>query len=205
MIGRKIISYIDTPTEVITLAEAKAHLDSIRTDQDSAIEMYLSAAIAWASNVVSFSIRRATVDYYFDSNIPFSTETKTRNGLRIPANVISITSVAYHVDDHTYTTMSTDDYYFENQIPIPTLTIVNVPDIADHGASYRVRVVEGYYSQSGSPTHEHDNLPDDVKVAILLKLRDLYDFRGNETIGQTSELTRTAEHYLFPYSKLQIL
>lgn len=215
MIGRKVISYYDNPTDVITLAECKAHLDIIRTDQDSLIEHYLGAAISWAGTVLGFSVRRAQTEYYFDRDeitllhsTGNSVSLRIRFGLRIPANVLDVVSVWYRNENLTYTQMSASDYdYSAHGDHIPMVKVLNVPDnFADQGASYKVVVTEGYYNiGSGSTADEGDLLPYEVKIAILLKLRDLYDFRGNEVMAQTSQLHATAEHYLFPYSKLQIL
>jgi len=79
-------------------------------------------------------------------------------------------------------------------------------NLADQVWSFRVEVNEGYYNiGTGSTADDGDLLPYDIKQAILLKVRDLYDFRGNEMLTQVSQVNETAKHYLFPHSKLQIL
>jgi len=66
VLGKRIISYIDAPTEVIDLDVAKKHLEIIRTDQDALLNLYIGSAITACSNYLGFSIRRAIVDYYFN-------------------------------------------------------------------------------------------------------------------------------------------
>src|SRR5574343_200066 len=211
MIGKKIIEYYDDPTDVISLSECKAHLDVIRTDQDSLIETYLGSAIAWCSQHLGFEIRRAHCHYFFDRDETFTIETQKlryRAGLRIPANVLTLTSVSYRNENLTYTALSASDYDFISAGEhIPIVKILNVPnEYADQGAGYRVEVTEGYYNiGSGSTANDGDLLPNDVKIAILLKLRDLYDFRGNELMGNVSQMSATAEHYLFPHAKKMIV
>jgi hypothetical protein len=211
MIGRKVITYYDDPTDVISLSQAKAHLDVLRTDQDSLLETYIGAAIKWAANILGFEIRRAQVEYYFDeaeTKVINPTASNYRYGLRIPANVLDLTALYYRNESLTYTAMTATDYDFISAGEhIPFVKILEVPvTFADHGASYKAVVTEGYYNiGSGSTANDGDLLPDDVKIAILLKIRDLYDFRGNEVLGNVSQLNATAEHYLFPHSKKMIV
>jgi uncharacterized phiE125 gp8 family phage protein len=209
VIGKRIISYIDTAADLIPLQDCIDFLDAIRVDQNTLISNQLTEAIAWASNIVGFSLRRATVDYYFDQYEPseITTNARIRGGLRIPANVISITSVSYRDEDGNYTAIAAADYDYDNHGDhIPMVKIINTPSaFYEYGAGYKVRVVEGYYGQGGSPSEESESLPYDIRRAILMKLKDMYDFRGNTGVVQTSELIATAEHYLYPYCKLQIL
>lgn len=213
MIGRTVIEYYDDPTDVITLAEVKAHLDVIRTDQDTLIETYLGAAIDWASNWIGFSIRRASVHYFFDQSDAQIYNTspdnlRTRYGLRIPANVLTLNAIYYRNESLTATALSASDYDFsQHGGHIPLIKIINTPStFADTGWSYRVEVVEGFYNiGQGSTANDSDLLPSEIKLGILMKCRDLYDFRGDENLTNLSKLHTTAEMYLNSYMKRMIV
>lgn len=204
MLGKRVISYIDSVTDVISLDTAKKHLESVRTDQDTILTLYLGSAISACSNYLGFSLRRAIVDYYYtDIEINYS---RARGGLSIPANVLSLTGVYYRTEALTETAIDAADYDFWNVEHIPVIKLLETPDsYANQGWVYKARVIEGYYTQGHGSGDVRDTMPDDIITAILLTLTHHYENRNNVGIVQTYPLAMGAEHFLYPHSKLQIL
>lgn len=204
MLGKRVISYIDAVTDVIDIEVAKKHLEIVRQDQDVLLELYLGSAINACSNYLGFSIRRATVDYFYtDVEINYS---RARGGLSIPSNVLSLTGVYYRNEALTETEIDAADYDFWNVEHIPVIKLLETPtSYANQGWVYKARVIEGYYTQGHGSGDARDTIPDDVYTAILLTLTHHYENRNNVGIVQTYPLAMGAEHFLYPYSKLQIL
>lgn len=204
MIGRKIISYLDSATDVVSLNTCKDHLNAIRTDQDLLIEMYLTAAIERCSNYLGYSIRRAYVDYFFDDNKLSDNKTV----LPLPTKVINIIEAYYQSANNTETALSGSDYYYAAQGQhVPTVTIINTPStFADYGYQYRVRVEEGFYvDNDGSGMNDGDIIPTDIISAILLTLTHLYENRTDVNVVKMYSLEKGAEYLLNPYQITQVL
>lgn len=200
---KRIISYSDDVLDVVDYTTATKHLNLIRTDQTALITTYLEAAIRRCSNYLGFEIRRAVCDYYFTKTV--------EDVLTIPARILSITSVKYLDENYADQSMvlNTDYRYANIGQHIPEIVILETPaTFADTDYAYRVRVVEGWYtSRTGteSTADFEDMMPADVVTAILLNLTHLYENRNDVNVINTYQLAVGSEHFLFPYSKLQIL
>ena len=206
MIAKQTRSFDETAVSLIDLNTVKAHLNIIRTDEDSLLTAYLENALDWASTELGYNVRKSTVDYYFDRDETDNTGERIaiRGGLRIPANVLSLTGVYFNGQTGETTMVQNTDYTFNrNGQYIPIVKVLQTPEsFADTGHGYRVRVVEGF---SNSATNQHDKLPPVIKQAVLMKVRDIYDFRGQEIVGTiSSQLSVIAADYLRPYSKIMI-
>lgn len=206
MIAKQTISFDETAVLLIDLNTVKAHLNIIRTDEDSLLTAYLENALDWASTELGYNVRKSTVDYYFDRDETDNTGERIaiRGGLRIPAHVQSLTGVYFHGTSGEQLMVQNTDYTFNRSGQyIPIVKILQTPEsFADTGHGYRVRVVEGF---SNAATNQHDKLPPAIKQAVLMKVRDIYDFRGQEIVGTiSSQLSVIAADYLRPYSKIMI-
>jgi hypothetical protein len=210
-IGRRVIDYLDSVSDVIDSAIVNKHLNLIRTDQTSLIDLYTESALNKCSNYLGYEIRRATVDYYFEiPAVPIYTIGHSGIELRIPANVIGVDSVNYRNESDVSTAMSASDYsYYSSGKHIPYVSIINTQTISNYDWAYKVRVTEGFYVRDllngSSSADETDILPVDILNAILLEITHVYENRNNVNIVQTYELCRGAESLLFPYKKLVLI
>ncbi len=197
MIAKRIISYIDEVTDVMPLESVNGYLNIAREDENLVIESFIGAAILRCSNYLGFSLRRASVEYYYSRE----------SYLKIPSHILSLTSVSYQSAKDTWTALATDDYYLNKKEHIPCLTIINVPSsFYDYDPAFKVVLEEGYYVDAGgSVADAEDLIPYSVKLAIQLTVAHLYGNRSDVSIMQTYSLTQGAEFYLAPYQKLRIL
>ena len=147
----------------VTLAEAKAHLRVLTTDEDSLIGALVAAAAAHLegrSGVLGRALVTQTWDVRFD-RFPFA----GNNGrIELPLPPLqSVTSVKYLDFTGTEVTLAADQYAVDTGHMIGRLRPaygLTWPSTRDEDGAVRIRFVAGYGSASAVPTP--------IKQAILL-------------------------------------
>jgi len=185
--GKRIISYSHAATDYVSLAEAKQHLRVTSTADDTYISNLLSMAIDACGQYLGYSVRKASVQYGFDSlvgqpaimNPVNGTEQPVGNLLRIPSRVISLTSVQY-VDDNNTAQAFTD--YIVSPQPLGTygrtIFITSAPSsTTDDVTKYLVTVTEGFELATATGVDAGLLFPQAIKFASLLLVGQMYDNR----------------------------
>ena len=214
--GKRIISYSHAATDYVSLAEAKQHLRVTSTADDTYISNLLSMAIDACGQYLGYSVRKASVQYGFDSlvgqpaimNPVNGTEQPVGNLLRIPSRVISLDSVQY-VDDNN-TAQAFNDYIVSPQ-PLGTygrtIFITSAPSsTTDDVTKYLVTVTEGFELATATGVDAGLLFPQAIKFAALLLVGQMYDNRqATANTSQNSAMEYGIEFLLQPYRAIQFI
>lgn len=214
--GKRIISYSHAATDYVSLAEAKQHLRVTSTADDTYISNLLSMAIDACGQYLGYSVRKASVQYGFDSlvgqpaimNPVNGTEQPVGNLLRIPSRVISLTSVQY-VDDNN-TAQAFNDYIVSPQ-PLGTygrtIFITSAPSsTTDDVTKYLVTVTEGFELATATGVDAGLLFPQAIKFAALLLVGQMYDNRQAIVTGTIqARMEYGIEFLLQPYRAIQFI
>lgn len=214
--GKRIISYSHAATDYVSLAEAKQHLRVTSTADDTYISNLLSMAIDACGQYLGYSVRKASVQYGFDSLVgqpaimnPINgTEQPVGNLLRIPSRVISLTSVQY-VDDNNTAQAFTD--YIVSPQPLGTygrtIFITSAPSsTTDDVTKYLVTVTEGFELATATGVDAGLLFPQAIKFAALLLVGQMYDNRQAIVTGTIqARMEYGIEFLLQPYRAMQFI
>lgn len=183
-------------TDPVSLAVAKAHLRVVDSENDTIISALIKAS---TTNVEAW-LGRALIDQTWDLYIDgFPTAE-----IKIPLPpLIEVLEINYDDSDGNIQTVNAADYYVDSVsqpgwvVPAGNLTW---PTTLDAINSVRVRFRAGYLSEDSPPV---ENIPFDIKAAILLNLGSLYEHRETVVIGQiATHLPWGAENLLRPHRVL---
>jgi hypothetical protein len=214
--GKRIISYSHAATDYVSLAEAKQHLRVTSTADDTYISNLLSMSIDACGQYLGYSVRKASVQYGFDSlvgqpaimNPVNGTEQPVGNLLRIPSRVISLDSVQYVDDNNTAQTFT--DYIVSPQ-PLGTygrtIFITSAPSsTTDDVTKYLVTVTEGFELATATQVDAGLLFPQAIKFAALLLVGQMYDNRqATANTSQNSAMEYGIEFLLQPYRAIQFI
>jgi len=215
-IARELISKDHADTAYITLAEAKQHLRVTSTADDTYISNLISMALDMCGQHLGYSVRKASVQYGFDSlvgqpaimNPVNGTEQPVGNLLRIPSRVISLDSVQY-VDDNNTAQAFTD--YIVSPQPLGTygrtIFITSAPSsTTDDVTKYLVTVTEGFELATATQVDAGLLFPQAIKFAALLLVGQMYDNRqATANTSQNSAMEYGIEFLLQPYRAIQFI
>jgi hypothetical protein len=186
------------------------------TADDTYISNLLSMAIDACGQYLGYSVRKASVQYGFDSlvgqpaimNPVNGTEQPVGNLLRIPSRVISLTSVQYVDDNNTAQTFT--DYIVSPQ-PLGTygrtIFITSAPSsTTDDVTKYLVTVTEGFELATATQVDAGLLFPQAIKFAALLLVGQMYDNRqATANTSQNSAMEYGIEFLLQPYRAIQFI
>ena len=166
----------------VTLAEAKSHLRITDTAHDSRITAYIASATR--------QIEMLTEMLLVDQTVRLELDGFPDGPIEIPiAPVRSITSVKYDNSLNEETTLVANTNYFVGLGGrYPKIAPVSSWPTAYAGkpASVRIVMVCGYDPGSASPITYGENIPADLKHAILVKVKELFDYGGETVVGVSS-------------------
>ena len=172
------VKLITAPTiEPVSPAEAKDHLRIDISDEDTVVSAMVTAAREHVEDVTRRALLTQTWDYYLDAFPP-------GNAIVLPfGNLASVTSVKYKDDDGTETTMVvTTEYIVETngegfgRIVLPYG--VTWPSFTAYPSNpITIRFVCGWTTAA--------LVPYKIKAAIKMLCADMYEMRGEPTVGQT--------------------
>lgn len=186
---RNVISYSNNAIDYVTVQEIKDHLRILDADEDTFLKGLIEAAFDIASEYVGFSLRKASVEYWFKDSC-----------IVIPSRVISVTSVQY-VDENgnlqsaTYNALGRayGSYSYD-------ITITEAPTtVVDYGDQYKVIVTEGFEIVDASVSQGF-KFPAALKSAIFMIVANLYEQRQDDAMGvQVSPIPMNSRYLLDPY------
>ena len=172
-----------TPTEPVTLDEAKLHLRVDGTDEDALIQGLISAARESCEDRIEGAIPvtgwKLTLDAFPDA-------------IRLPrAPIASVESVKYLDADGVQQTLSALDYLVDT-VSTPGY-IVPAYGKAWPETREQINAVEVEYTAGSATT------PAALKAAILLMVGSLYAFREDDSVGQVSKIPTGVDALLDPF------
>ncbi len=188
---RNVISYTNAALDYVSVDEIRKHLRILDADEDTFLQGLIETAFDVASEYVGFSIRKASVEYWFDNS---------SSTLVIPSRVISVASVQYSDSDGnlqsaTYNTLGRayGSYTYEVVITEAPTSVVETGDI------YKVIVNEGF-ELPAAVVSQGFKLPGGIKSAIYMIVANLYENRQDDVIGAGVEaLPMNSKFLLDPY------
>lgn len=181
----------DATTEPITTDEAKTHLRVETTADDTYIDTCIKSARLWIERTRGMGLITQTWDGSLDA-FPYD------GPIRIPMYpLVSITSVTYHDEDlSTSTVFSSTKYQVDAAKRPPRIYIKNgeswPTDSLRLSSGVVVRFVAGYGAAS--------TVPSDIKHALKLLVGQMYTFREPEVTGTiVARLGFTLDALLAPH------
>lgn len=190
---------VTQPTaEPISLQQAKDHLRVDVSADDDLIALYITAARRFCEHYCSSAFMPQTIRQDLD-DLPDDVISLVVNPVQ------SVSNVKYYDTDGVLQTLSTSLYTVDT-ISNPARVIrkwdETWPVTESRGGAVQVTYVAGY--AEGSPADDPQNVPADIKCAILLILGDLYENRENTLVGtvvsaNAMELPMAAKMLLQPY------
>lgn len=181
--------------EPVTLTEAKAHVRQTETHDDTFITALIVAARNHAENFCGRAFVQRPVEVGLDE-FP-------EGDIELPGGKVQwVESITYRDEDDTVTTWSSSEWISGlNSEPAriqPALGYA-YPAARCRPESVKVRYVVGYDS-SGSPSDYQANIPQAIKLAMLLLIGHWYENRETVNVGNiTTTLDFTVEALLMPY------
>jgi len=185
---------VSSPSTVLPLSleEVKDHLRVDCDDEDALLLAYLRGEATHVEEVANRSLVTQTVDLYLD-RFPAS------GCIDLPRSPVqSVTGVNYTIQGATGvhgSTVSAATYTLDTA-STPNRVVLKANQswpsaTLETDRPVRVRFVAGY-GDAGS------DIPETIRVAILLRVADRYEHRENESDGKLYA-TRAAERLLAPY------
>ena len=180
----------DAATEPVTTAEAKSHLRVDSSDDDTYIDTLVKSARRWIESTRGMGLITQTWDGSLDA---FPT-----GAIVIPKYpLVSVSSVTYHDDDlSTSTVFSSSNYQVDTAKRPPQIVLKSGQswpgDSLRLSSGVVVRFVAGYGAASAVPA--------DIKHAIKLLVGQMYAHREPEVTGTiVARLGFTIDALLAPY------
>lgn len=172
---------------LVSLDDAKRHLNIEHGDDDLLILAQIAAATRWAEHRTGSYFTATSLTYKQNG---FGSCISLKSG-----PILDVTSVVYDDVDGVEQTLATDQYDLDkyNRVIRPAYG-VTWPSARYHWNSVRVSYRCGYVT--GSP--ETDNTPQDVKSAVLLVVGDLYEHREAQqdmALYSNAAANMLIEHY----------
>ena len=177
------LKLVEEPTtDPVTLAEAKAHLNVDFTDYDEQIAAYIRAAQMAIVYNTGHALSPSTWDLAYDA---FPTGNTPEGFIQIPIGpLISVDSVNYvDADTEMETVLATSEYEVDTISRLGGVQPISSgwPTVMSTINAVRVRFTAGYPDVSGSPGVS--GVPASLKHAVLIMVRDMYDFRSPTIAG----------------------
>lgn len=184
-------------TDPVTLAEAKAHLNVNFSDDDALISGYIRSAQMAIVYDTGHALSPSTWDLVYDA---FPSGNTPNGYTQIPIGpLISVDSVNY-VDPTTELEVQLANSEYE----VDTMSFLGGVQPISTGwpatfstiNAVRIRFVAGY-PDSGSPITS--TVPESLKHAVLLLVRDMYDFRGSYVAGVITKIPEAVRRLTDPF------
>lgn len=196
-VGKNITSIVSghAHLDYVTLNEAKVQNNVAASDTsfDAELTLYIKSAMHYLSQCFGYSIQKANAVYYFDS-------LERGEYLRIPAKVISITSVKYIDENDAEQTL---DYKatLTNSLGLDIKVTGDTTGLTEADGKYKVSVVEGFELASASGVNESAKFNESIKIAVLMLLAQYFTNRQAVAFtGSISELPHAVKTIIYQNS-----
>ena len=189
--------------EPLTTAEVKTHLRIDHANDDDYIDTLIIAATDYTETVCSRSLIQGTFDLYLDA---FPVDSCESIWLPSPP-LISITSIKYYDDLDVEQTWSAAEYEVDTDHPYkghvyPARTYT-WPNARNFHKSVHIEYIAGYDDSGASPEDLADNIPQELKHAMLLLIGHWYENREDTAAGIKIDTIPTAYDALIANSKVR--
>lgn len=177
--------------EPISLKEAKDRLRITSEQEDDQILGMIRGATKWAEHQLHWKLCTQTWKYYLDTWPNYSYEGDEPTIIRVPYPPLqSVTHVKYYNGSNVLTTLTENTDYWVDTVSYPgrIRPINGWPSLYSRMNPIEIQFVCGFDSA--------DDIDEDIKDAIYLRLADLYEYRQDSIIGTVNKNTETAESLL---------
>ena len=190
-------------TDPVTLAEAKAHLNVDFDDYDDLIAGYIrSAQMAIVYNT-GHALSPSTWDLAYDA---FPTGNTPEGFVQLPIGpLIEVESVNYvDPDTETETLLANSEYEVDNFTRLGGVAPISSgwPAVMTTINAVRIRFSAGYPDIGGSPSVS--GVPSGLKHAVLVMVRDMYDFRSPTIAGIMTRRPEIIRYLTDPFQQYWI-
>jgi uncharacterized phiE125 gp8 family phage protein len=177
--------------EPILVSEAKDHLRVTANDEDSLINLLITAARSWAEDFTQRALITQTWDYKLNA---FADE------MEIPLPPLqSVTSIKYIDTNGVEQTLAVTEYTVDTAAERGLVRLAygkSWPAVRAQANVVTIRFVAGYPAAA--------DVPGTIKAACLLILGELYARRENAIVGAPITVVPvSAEYLLWPYRSLR--
>lgn len=184
----RALTLVTGPTvEPVGLDEAKDHLRLDGENEDRRLRGYLKAARVWAEHFT----RRALISQTWDLKVDTFGEL-----LYVPLPPLqSVTSISYVDDNGDSQTVTSTIYTVDTDSDPGRIFLAYDQSWPSHRSipnAVTARIVVGYGAVA-------DNVPEDIRTAILLRISRLYEFREPVITGTIVSDTESDLSMLRPY------
>jgi uncharacterized phiE125 gp8 family phage protein len=171
----------------VTLAEAKAHCNVNVADYDALLNRYLGSATKSAE----MWLGRALVD----QTLELTLDTFPPNEMRLPfPPLIEVLSITYDDADGDEIVLAASEYTVDDKSEHAWILPNGAWPATFSGINaVRVRYRAGYLDQASPPVQ---NVPDDIRHAVLLAVGDAFDHRGTISVGLSIFTAKTWDNLL---------
>ncbi len=183
----RTLNQVTAPPETpVTLAEAKEHVRQDAADDDAKITALLNAAVARIDGPGGI-LGRAIVEQQWDMKLDCFPEHGEAIKVPLPP-LISIDQITYLDTTGASQTLDTSNYQIAGVGPDARGCVfeaygTNWPATRRIPEAVTVRFTCGYEKTAGSPTDYRENIPDDIRQALLIMIAEWYENREETVIG----------------------
>jgi len=208
-VGRRIISQIVSPLEVLTVADAKLWCKVDSNEDDNTIAALIRAAFKSINTYVGYSILSANVKIEFDGlqglpsvvNPLTGTYYAQGNYLQLATYLTSVDALSYVTTSEALATMPSTGWKNPTALKLPSMgckiVVTDVPsDLTENELKYVVSAKEGY---------ELGSVPDDIITAAKMLVSGWYDNRASMVYGTMNDMPFSVNYLLDPYRSMQLL
>jgi len=169
--------------EPVTLTEVKEQLRISGSDDDDLLNRLIIAATDYTENVLQRALIEGTCDLYLN-RFPFRDDIPI--AIPLPP-LISITSIKWIDNQGVEQTWSNTLYTVDTDQDYCALVYPNenesYPSTRSFPKAVHIEYQAGYADSAASPVDEADNVPSEIKHAILLLIGHWYENREASTAG----------------------
>lgn len=187
--------------EPVTTAEAKAHLRVDHANDDTYIDNLIIVATDYTENISGRSLIEKTYDSYLDAFPPTDV-----HPIYVDAPpLISVTSIKYWDENDTEQTWSSAEYVVDTDQEYKALIYparnYSWPATRIFPKAVHIEYIAGYESSTSPVTG--DNVPLELKQAILILIAHWYENREEIIVGQVIAEVPTAYDALISSYKVR--
>ncbi|MDA9755379.1 head-tail connector protein [Flavobacteriales bacterium] len=183
-------------TNLISLADAKAHLRVEHDDDDTLINTYMEAARDMVERYTGVTLDSTTkfamyVDHLHAHHLHEWTNIHLGPHVRLDVDRAQTMGVTYLHTDGRRVVLDASDYQFDGVSYPARLRIIDMPtDVDDTINAWRIDMEAG---------HTQSTLPSALIAAMLLIIGHLYENRQDVSTMRTYELPVASRHLMNPF------
>jgi len=187
-----MLKLITAPDEIITVEEAAEFMRAeFSESEETLIESLISASRLLCEEYLFRRIGVQTVEFR-DRGFPVN-----NSPIVLPSPLISVTSIKYIDGENDEQTLDESEYVVSDSAPGLITPVNSWPQTSSAGDSLRVEFETGYSDPGSSPRLSED-LPNTIKIAMLMQVADMYENREAQ-VEKPLSANQTLVNLLAPY------